>query len=71
MADEADLTADRMEKEEELRRRLVRKPELPPCGVCYFCGEDVGSDKKFCNAECAEDFEFEQKMKQRQGRSYG
>lgn len=63
MADEADQTADRMEKEEALRRRFVPKEEIPACGVCYYCGEDVGSSKKFCDAECSEGYEFEKRMK--------
>ena len=61
--DEADMTADRMEREEALRRRIVPKEEIPACGVCYYCGEDVGPSKKFCDAECASDFEFARKMR--------
>lgn len=63
MADEADQTADRMEKEEALRRRFVPKEEIPACGVCYWCGADVAHPKKFCDAECSEGYEFEKRMK--------
>lgn len=61
--DDADRTADRMEAEEELRRRAPKKPELDPVGSCYYCGEDVAHPKKFCDSTCAEDFEFEKRMR--------
>ena len=34
-----------------------RKPEGPkPIGKCRFCGEKVGPEARFCDAECATDY---------------
>ena len=63
MADEADMTQDRMEREAALRRRFVPQDELQPCGICAYCGADVAHPKKFCDAECAEGWEFEKRMR--------
>lgn len=69
MADEADIASARMEAEEELRRKAPKKPELPPRGSCYYCWEPLQHPLKFCpGGDCVEDWEFEQKMKARNGR---
>lgn len=61
--DEADQTADRMEKEEALRRRFVPKEEIPACGVCYWCEAGVPTNHKFCDAECRDQWEQYQKVR--------
>lgn len=66
--DDADYAEERMEQEAEFRRRAPKKPELPAKGQCYYCMEDLPPPKKFCDGECAEGFEFEQRMKERNGR---
>jgi predicted nucleic acid-binding Zn ribbon protein len=43
-------------------------PALPHTGECYFCQEPVDSIRRFCNKECAEDFELEQAQLRRMGR---
>lgn len=63
MADDADRSQDRMEVEEALRRRFKPKEEIPPKGLCYYCDADVAHPKKFCDSDCAEGWEFEQRMK--------
>ena len=69
MADECDQAQARMEFEEEFRRRATKQPEpLPPCGICYYCKEDVPPALKFCDSYCRDDFEFEQRMKERNGK---
>ena len=66
--DEADYAAVRMEQEEEFRRRAPKRPDLPPKGLCYFCDADIPNPKKFCDADCADDYDFVQRMKMRNGR---
>lgn len=66
--DEVDFATLRMEQEDEFRRRKPQRPELPPKGTCYFCCTDVEHPKKFCDKDCADDFEFAQRMLKRNGK---
>ena len=66
--DDADMAEERMEQEAEFRRRAPKKPELPYKGQCYYCATDLPHPKKFCDKECSEGFEFEQRMLERNGR---
>lgn len=63
MADICDITQERFEKEEALRRRFVPKNEIEPKGFCYYCEEEIPFPKKFCDASCVEDWEFEKKLR--------
>ena len=49
--------------------RKVRKPELQPIGECYSCGERVSGGHKFCDADCATDYQRIELSKKRDGRS--
>ena len=57
MADEADLTQARLEREEALRRRTPPAPILPYCGQCYWCGEALPPTRRWCDADCRDDWE--------------
>jgi len=62
----ADIIDDAQEREEELRARALqfRKPEGPPaCGYCYNCGEALGQGVRWCDADCREDWEKDQRAK--------
>lgn len=58
---------DRASEFEELRRCLAqgyRKPAGPaPNGVCLFCGEALPAGARWCNKECREDWEREQRAR--------
>ena len=41
---------------------------LEPTGLCHFCGEDVGKEAKFCDCDCARDYDHEQRMKKMRGK---
>lgn len=58
MADEADRSQDRLELEDELRRkyRFVVLDGPPATGNCLNCGEPLDAGKRWCNAECREDW---------------
>jgi hypothetical protein len=59
MPDEIDQIQDRMERDEELRRKYTPKPPtLKSTGSCLYCGEDLSSDRRWCDADCREDYEF-------------
>jgi len=53
---------------ENTARNLARFPRLDRCGSCHYCSEVVKGDKLFCGAECAADYEYEQKVLKAQGR---
>jgi hypothetical protein len=53
---------------ENTARNLARFPRLDRCGSCHYCSEAVKGDKLFCGAECAADYEYEQKTLKAQGR---
>lgn len=64
MADEADMTADRDEREAPMRIAASRKPTSPaPNGHCMSCGDPVPEGHRYCDAECREDFEREERMR--------
>lgn len=57
MADDADMSQDRAEREEALRRRYTEvKPTLPATGKCYNCGEELEGEKRWCDAACRDDW---------------
>lgn len=42
----------------------VRKPEGPAAvGHCLYCGEDLPGAARWCDAECRDDYEVEQKAR--------
>lgn len=41
---------------------------LKPMGQCYYCDSPIGSSLLFCNADCRQDFEHEEKVKRIAGR---
>ena len=53
---------------ENTARNIARFPRLDRCGSCHYCSEVVNGDKLFCGAECAADYEYEQKTLKAQGR---
>ena len=63
MRDIADHAQDLIEREEAMRRMVTHTNELEPSGDCYYCGEPVKHPKKFCDRTCAEDYEFEKRMR--------
>lgn len=52
-ADTADLTV-----EQNLKRALSRRhATLVAVGTCYSCAELVDAGRRFCDADCAQDWE--------------
>ena len=48
--------------------RANTKRGLKPTGFCFFCDSEVSSHLLFCNSECRQDYEQEQKIKHIQGK---
>lgn len=64
MADIIDKANDRSEEilEEALQKRKAEGPKIT--GRCHFCGAPV-DNKRFCDAECRDEWEHELKMHSR------
>jgi len=61
MADIADRAADHIERE-SAGLLAKRKPVGPAaCGACHFCGEEVRGEARFCDADCRDGYEREQR----------
>ena len=64
MADIADITTDRLELEEALRRQLAPVDIGPaPIGRCHNCDAYLEGDARFCDADCRGDWQARQNMK--------
>lgn len=62
MADEVDKGNDRAQEMLDDALAKCRKPTGPaPCGFCYYCNEKVPTGARFCDAECRDDWEYEQR----------
>ena len=62
MADEADITAERDEREAPVRLAASRKHQgLPPIGYCHWCDEPVADTLRFCDSDCKADHERAQR----------
>lgn len=58
MSDEADVTQDRVESEEEARRKYRQDiPKVRGVGVCLNCGEAVAKGIRWCDRYCRDDYE--------------
>jgi hypothetical protein len=62
-ADAADLT-----QQQALTVALSKRhATLPACGSCYFCAEPVEGSLRFCDADCAADWERAEAARRREG----
>lgn len=54
MADEVDLANELVEQEMARRLRELNKQAVPEndTGSCWFCGEAVPDNRRWCSAEC-------------------
>ena len=63
MSDDADITADRAELEESIRRKYAQKPglELLPTGFCLNCGDKTTAEQRWCDVSCRNDWQGRQR----------
>lgn len=58
MADEADITQERLEREEALRKKIRDYEAAKPPVVyteCRWCGDDTDG-AQFCSSDCSKDW---------------
>lgn len=48
--------------------RVRRQTGLEHTGECHFCGEEVMAPLRFCDADCRDDYDAEQRANRRLGR---
>ncbi len=65
MADEADRSQDRLELEDEIRKRykFVVLDGPKATGNCLNCGDEVDGDRRWCSPECREDWGLRNKVR--------
>jgi hypothetical protein len=69
MSDEADIANESAELSRLAAIEACRQtPHLIPKGFCWFCDEPVSSVQKFCDRDCASDYEAEEAALARAGR---
>lgn len=67
--DDADLTAEREERQAELARKYRRPaPALAATGACLFCGDELGDGLRFCDAHCRDDWQRRERSRSISGR---
>ena len=70
MSDEVDLTQARMEREEEIRRKLREQRSIEPPAYhteCNWCGDPTENGARYCDANCRNDHWRYQSAKKRNG----
>jgi hypothetical protein len=69
MSDEADIAEENIELDRLAAIEACRRqPSMPAKGSCWFCDESLPPQQKFCDSDCAADFEREQASLMRAGR---
>ena len=64
MSDDADKTQDRIELEETLRRKEMKNIKyVEGTGFCLNCGEKLSDNRRWCNKDCADDWDYLTKRK--------
>lgn len=60
-----DIFDQATEQEEQERERALsrREPEGPEAtGLCLHCGEPLGGGARWCNCECRDDWQAQQRV---------
>jgi len=63
MSDDADRSQETQELEDMIRKRYIKIPELEvqPIGTCLNCSTKLEGDKRWCDADCQQDWEKRQR----------
>lgn len=68
MSDQVDIAALNDFTEERLSAfRSKVHQSLTPVGSCYYCEEDLPPGRIFCDAQCRDDYEREQRLRRMHG----
>lgn len=69
MADEADLAFDVEQQtiNSAINAQRKQKTRLHPIGVCHYCHSTVNAVQLYCNSDCAEDWDREDRLRRDAG----
>lgn len=68
MADDVDVTNDRMEVQVAARIAAIRtSKKTSPKGVCYYCDAKVKKNALYCSDACQHDHTTEKHIRAKQG----
>ncbi len=68
MSDDADIASEHIELSRLAAIEACRhRPTILAKGSCWFCDEPLMRGQKFCDRDCAEDYEVEQAALMRNG----
>lgn len=68
--DDADRAEERIEQALDDALAEVRRAQergVKAVGACLFCGEPLPDHMRFCDADCRDGWDFEQRMKRMTG----
>lgn len=68
--DDADRAEDRIEQALDDALAEVRRAQqhgIRAVGACYYCGETLVHGRLFCDADCRDGWEYEEKLKRMTG----
>ena len=70
MTDQFDRASDLEQKDRDNAVAAIRRrcDALPYLGTCYYCGEHTKSGRRFCDADCRDDFERQESIRSKQRR---
>ena len=68
--DDADRAAEREDIDREAADAAIRRriDVMPSLGYCYYCGEALRAGKRFCDADCRDDYDRHEELQRRLGR---
>lgn len=46
------------------REKAQRLDTTNPSGICWNCHSEIGTERRWCDADCRDDWEIEQKQNQ-------
>lgn len=59
--DDQAAAREELDRDIALKRRAPSGPE--PCGRCYFCNSPVEPDARWCDADCRDDWQIEERAR--------
>lgn len=68
--DDADRAEERIEQAMEDALAEVRRSQahgVQAVGLCLYCGETLPDHMRFCDADCRDGYEYEQRIKRMTG----
>ena len=53
----------------QIQQASKNSNKIVPKGTCHYCDEDIPKERLFCNSDCSHDYDKEQMLRKRLGKS--